>query len=87
MPLAEFVLLTTLGCAIWATGFVLIGFAAGNAWTAIDSVVGKVLLGVGLVVLIATFGHRQNAIRALPMGECARSRGVWRDGWYHMNVW
>jgi membrane protein DedA with SNARE-associated domain len=61
VPLREFVALTTLGCAIWATGFVLAGLAAGNAWTAIDSVAGKALLVVGIVVLVLTFGKRQKS--------------------------
>jgi membrane protein DedA with SNARE-associated domain len=59
VPLGEFVALTTAGCAIWATGFVLIGMVAGNAWAAIGSVLGKVLLGVGISVLVLTVGHRR----------------------------
>jgi len=46
------------GCAIWAAGFILIGMAAGNAWTAIGSVLGKILLGVGITVLVLTLGRR-----------------------------
>jgi membrane protein DedA with SNARE-associated domain len=51
VPLPAFVALTTIGCALWATGFVLAGMLAGSAWGAVSSIVGKVLLGIGLVVL------------------------------------
>jgi membrane protein DedA with SNARE-associated domain len=52
VPLVAFVVLTTIGCALWATAFVLAGMLAGTAWAAISSVLGKVLLGVGIVVLV-----------------------------------
>ncbi|HEX3803884.1 MAG TPA: DedA family protein [Solirubrobacteraceae bacterium] len=61
VPVAQFIALTAAGCAIWACGFVLIGVAAGNAWTAIDSVAGKALLVVGVVVLVLTFGKRHKS--------------------------
>jgi membrane protein DedA with SNARE-associated domain len=61
VPLGEFIVLTALGCAIWAAGFILIGVAAGNAWTAIDSVVGKAFVVVGLLVLVLSFGKKQHA--------------------------
>jgi membrane protein DedA with SNARE-associated domain len=60
VPLGEFILLTTAGCAIWATGFVLVGMVAGNAWSAIGSVVGKALLGVGILVLLLSFSKRHS---------------------------
>ena len=59
VPIGEFMGLTVAGCAIWAAGFILIGMAAGNAWAAIGSVLGKVLLGVGVTVLVLTLGHRR----------------------------
>jgi hypothetical protein len=34
--------------------FVLAGAFAGSAWTAVDSLVGRVLLAGGLVVLVAS---------------------------------
>jgi membrane protein DedA with SNARE-associated domain len=51
VPLPAFVALTTIGCALWATGFVLAGVLAGSAWADVSSLVGKVLLGIGVVVL------------------------------------
>ncbi len=61
VPIGEFIALTAAGCAIWACGFVVIGFAAGNAWTVISSVAGKALLVVGVLVLVMTFGKRQKS--------------------------
>jgi membrane protein DedA with SNARE-associated domain len=55
VPLAQFVLLTTIGCALWATAFVLVGLIAGAAWGAIDNVLGRVLLALGLCALALTF--------------------------------
>lgn len=58
LPLGSFILLTTLGCALWALVFVLIGLVSGAAWGAVSSVLGKLLLAIGLVVLLL-FAHRQ----------------------------
>jgi membrane protein DedA with SNARE-associated domain len=55
VPLVPFVVLTTIGCALWAIGFVLAGVLAAGAWTAVDSVLGRVLVLVGLGVLGASF--------------------------------
>lgn len=58
LPLVPFVVLTTLGCAIWAVAFVLLGMASGTAWSAISSVFGKVVLG-GVIVLGVTAAVRR----------------------------
>lgn len=58
VPLIPFISLTTLGCALWAAGFVLLGTLAGSAWTAVDSLLGRVLLAGGLLVLAATLLRR-----------------------------
>lgn len=55
--LGPFVLLTTAGCGIWALGFVIVGELSGSAWSALSSILGKVLLGAGLLVAVATL-HR-----------------------------
>ncbi len=52
LPLVPFVLLTTAGCALWAIAFVLVGLASGTAWSAVSSVLGKVLLAVGALILV-----------------------------------
>jgi membrane protein DedA with SNARE-associated domain len=59
VPLVPFVALTVLGCALWAVAFILVGLLAGAAWVQISSLLGRVLLGVGLVVLAYTLLHRQ----------------------------
>jgi membrane protein DedA with SNARE-associated domain len=58
-PLIPFIVLTTLGCALWAIAFVLIGVLVGSAWTTVNSLVGRILLGVGLLVLAATLLRRR----------------------------
>ena len=52
MRLGPFIALTTAGCALWAIGFVLAGMLASSAWGTIDSVAGRVLLGLGLAMLL-----------------------------------
>jgi membrane protein DedA with SNARE-associated domain len=59
VPLATFVVLTTVGCALWAAAFVLAGLLAGDAWSGVSSVVGRVLLGVGVVVLVVSLSRRK----------------------------
>jgi membrane protein DedA with SNARE-associated domain len=51
LPIVPFILLTTVGCALWAVLFVVLGMVSGSAWSAVSSVVGKVLLGAGLVIV------------------------------------
>ena len=57
LPLGPFVVLTTIGCALWAVAFVLIGLVSGTAWGAVSSVLGKLLLGAG-IALAAWFAYR-----------------------------
>jgi membrane protein DedA with SNARE-associated domain len=59
VPLVPFVALTALGCALWAIAFILVGLIAGAAWVQISSLLGRVLLAIGLVVLAYTLLHRQ----------------------------
>jgi membrane protein DedA with SNARE-associated domain len=58
VPLAPFVALTVVGCALWAAAVVLVGLLAGAAWVEISSVLGRVLLGIGLVAIALTLLHR-----------------------------
>jgi membrane protein DedA with SNARE-associated domain len=51
VPLGPFIVLTAIGCAIWAAAFVLIGVVSGSAWASISSVLGKILLAAGLALL------------------------------------
>ena len=56
--LTAFIALTTTGCALWALGLVLAGMIAGTAWATVDSVIGRVLLAVGLSTIAATMLRR-----------------------------
>jgi membrane protein DedA with SNARE-associated domain len=58
--LIPFIALTTLGCALWALGFVLAGVLAANAWTTVDSIAGRALLVIGLATLAASVLRRRN---------------------------
>jgi membrane protein DedA with SNARE-associated domain len=59
--LGRFVVLTVLGCAIWALAFIVAGMLAANAWGALGSVLGRVLLVVGLLLVARSLmrGHRE----------------------------
>jgi len=51
IPLPRFIALTAVGCAIWAVAFVLAGMVAASAWATVDALVGRVLLGIGIITL------------------------------------
>jgi membrane protein DedA with SNARE-associated domain len=61
VPLGSFVALTTAGCAAWATGFVLAGMIAAGAWATVNSVIGRGLLAVGALVVLASLVRRQRS--------------------------
>jgi membrane protein DedA with SNARE-associated domain len=57
VPIAWFVVMTTLGCAIWASGFLLAGILLGAGWQGADHALRVPLLllgaaGVGLGILL-----------------------------------
>ncbi len=51
VPLVPFIALTMLGCALWAVAFIVVGLLAGAAWVEVSSLLGRVLLAVGLLVI------------------------------------
>jgi membrane protein DedA with SNARE-associated domain len=57
--LGPFIALTTAGCALWAIGFVLVGMLAANAWAAVDSIVGRALLALGLLTVVLSVKRRR----------------------------
>jgi membrane protein DedA with SNARE-associated domain len=59
VPLVPFIALTTLGCALWATAFVLTGVIAGAAWSTVSSVAGRGILVVGLVTVALSAVRRR----------------------------
>jgi membrane protein DedA with SNARE-associated domain len=58
VPLGPFVVLTTLGCALWAVLFVLVGLVSGSAWGAVSSVLGKALLAAGVLIVAVAVCRR-----------------------------
>ncbi|MEU6986210.1 DedA family protein [Streptomyces sp. NPDC046324] len=61
MPMPAFLLLTTLGSAIWNTAFVLAGYALGDNWeevTGYVSVYSKAVLAVAAVAVLRFVGTR-----------------------------
>jgi membrane protein DedA with SNARE-associated domain len=61
VPLLSFVALTALGCALWAVAFILVGLLAGAAWGEISSVLGRVLLVLGIAVIAFSLLHGRRA--------------------------
>jgi len=62
VPLVPFIVLTTIGCALWALGLTLSGMIAAGAWGAVDSIVGHAFLALGLLTLaIALLRRRQSS--------------------------
>jgi membrane protein DedA with SNARE-associated domain len=59
VALPPFIALTTVGCALWAAGFVLAGLIAAGAWTTVNSVLGRALLAVGVLALAASVHRRR----------------------------
>jgi membrane protein DedA with SNARE-associated domain len=57
VPLVPFIALTALGCALWAVAFILVGLLAGAAWGEISSVLGRVLLVLGIAVIAFSLLH------------------------------
>ncbi|MFF0158041.1 DedA family protein [Streptomyces sp. NPDC005263] len=61
MPVPVFLGLTTLGSAIWNTAFVLAGYALGDNWAEVTSIVSaysKVVLAMAVVAVLAFVGVR-----------------------------
>jgi membrane protein DedA with SNARE-associated domain len=79
--LLPFITLTAVGCALWASAFVLLGLIVGDAWAFASSTVGRALLVLGLVAIVASLTRRRRggqlaargALRPRE-GSAARSR-------------
>jgi membrane protein DedA with SNARE-associated domain len=61
VPLIPFIALTTIGCALWAIAFIVAGMLAAGAWATVDSVVGRVLLAIGIIMLAASVLRRRRS--------------------------
>ncbi len=62
LPIAPFIVLTALGCGLWAGAFVVAGMVSGTAWGAVSSVFGKAVLA-GVIVAAVVFGARHASAR------------------------
>jgi membrane protein DedA with SNARE-associated domain len=60
MRLAPFIALTAAGCALWAVGFVIAGVLAAGAWSTVDSIVGRILLVLGVLTLLWSLKRRRS---------------------------
>jgi membrane protein DedA with SNARE-associated domain len=69
VPLGPFVALTIIGCALWATGFVLVGMLAAGAWGAVNSILGRALLAAGAAVLAGSLLRRSAGRRGSGAGH------------------
>ncbi len=56
MPVVPFVLLTTLGSAVWNTVLVVLGSVAGNSWEKIAGIVDKFSDVILIVLIVAVVG-------------------------------
>jgi membrane protein DedA with SNARE-associated domain len=61
VKLVPFIALTTVGCALWAVAFVLVGMIVGTGWSAVTSIAGRVLLAVGLLTVAFSVTRRARA--------------------------
>jgi membrane protein DedA with SNARE-associated domain len=52
VPLGRFIVLTGVGSALWAIGFVLAGVLAGSAWSAVSSAFGRAVLATALAAAL-----------------------------------
>jgi membrane protein DedA with SNARE-associated domain len=59
IALGPFVVMTTIGCAIWAVAFALLGLLAGTGWTKLSGTMGHVLFAVTALAIAAVFAARR----------------------------
>ncbi len=64
VALVPFIALTTLGCAIWAAAFILVGLLSGSAWSTVSSALGKALLIAGLLIVALALRRRRRHTHA-----------------------
>ncbi|MEU0069982.1 DedA family protein [Streptomyces sp. NPDC006332] len=79
MPVPVFLGLTTLGSAIWNTAFVLAGYALGDNWAQVTSIVSaysKVVLAVAVVAVLAFVGVRLRRRPGADRGGRGRGRAA-----------
>ena len=74
MPIWKFLLLTTIGSAIWNTIFVVAGYQLGDNWEKVEPIVGRfqnIVIAVVVIAVVAWVGFR---IYKLLLGTESRSQ-------------
>jgi membrane-associated protein len=70
MPYRRFIAFNAAGGVIWGTGFVLLGFLAGNSYAAVEKAIGRgvalAVLGLVLLALLTWRIRRHRAERGSP---------------------
>jgi membrane protein DedA with SNARE-associated domain len=70
MPYRRFIAFNAAGGVIWGTGFVLLGFLAGNSYAAVEKAIGRgvalAVLGLVLLALLIWRIRRHRAERGSP---------------------
>jgi membrane-associated protein len=70
MPYGRFIAFNAAGGVIWGTGFVLLGFLAGNSYAAVEKAIGRgvalAVLGLVLLALLIWRIRRHRAERGSP---------------------
>ena len=57
MAFVPFILLTTIGSAVWNTVLVVLGHIAGNSWEKISHIIDKFSDVILIVIIIAVIGY------------------------------
>jgi len=52
VDIASFVVMTVLGCALWASAFSLLGLLLGSGWTMVSGPLGDALLALGALAVV-----------------------------------
>jgi undecaprenyl-diphosphatase len=94
LPYGRFLAYNAAGGALWATGFVLAGYVAGDSWRDVEGIAGRagvvlLLLAVlaGAVALAARWvGRHQDRIRQLVSAELDRPAVAAVRGRYHRQI-
>lgn len=81
MPYPRFLAYNAAGGIVWGTGFVLLGFLAGNSYAAVAQTVGRdiaAIIGILLVVAFIVWKVRKNRQRRAtkPVGDSAAGSGA-----------
>jgi membrane protein DedA with SNARE-associated domain len=50
--IGPFVMMTILGCALWASGFAVLGLLLGSGWTTLSGPLGDALLALTVLVIL-----------------------------------